>query len=42
MLGGLSEIHLDIKVDILRRVYKVDANMGASPSGLSREADAPG
>ncbi len=29
ILGGLSETHLDIKVDILRRTYKVDANIGA-------------
>jgi elongation factor G len=28
ILGGLSELHLDIKVDILKRTYKVDANIG--------------
>jgi len=26
---GMGELHLDIKVDILRRTYKVDANIGA-------------
>src|SRR5260370_34130900 len=25
----MGELHLDIKVDILRRTYKVDANIGA-------------
>ena len=29
ILKGLGELHLDIKVDILRRTYKVDANIGA-------------
>jgi elongation factor G len=29
ILKGMSELHLDIKVDILRRTYKVDANIGA-------------
>jgi elongation factor G len=28
-LKGMGELHLDIKVDILRRTYKVDANIGA-------------
>ena len=28
-LKGMGELHLDIKVDILRRTYKVDANVGA-------------
>ncbi|MGA8175240.1 MAG: elongation factor G [Pseudolabrys sp.] len=26
---GMGELHLDIKVDILKRTYKVDANIGA-------------
>ena len=29
ILKGMGELHLDIKVDILRRPYKVDANIGA-------------
>ncbi len=29
VLKGMGELHLDIKVDILRRTYKVDANVGA-------------
>jgi elongation factor G len=29
ILKGMGELHLDIKVDILRRNYKVDANVGA-------------
>jgi elongation factor G len=28
ILKGMGELHLDIKVDILRRTYKVDANIG--------------
>jgi elongation factor G len=28
-MKGMGELHLDIKVDILRRTYKVDANIGA-------------
>jgi elongation factor G len=28
-LKGMGELHLDIKVDILRRTYKVEANIGA-------------
>ena len=28
-LRGMGELHLDIKVDILRRTYKVEANVGA-------------
>src|SRR5476649_1939345 len=30
ILKGMSELHLDIKVDILRLTYKVDANIGAT------------
>ncbi len=29
ILRGMGELHLDIKVDILRRTYGVDANIGA-------------
>ncbi|HRP10235.1 MAG TPA: elongation factor G [Terricaulis sp.] len=29
ILKGMGELHLDIKVDILRRTYKVEANVGA-------------
>ena len=29
ILRGMGELHLDIKVDILRRTYKVEANIGA-------------
>src|SRR5262249_45596314 len=28
-LKGMGELHLDIKVDILKRTYKVDVNVGA-------------
>jgi elongation factor G len=29
IIKGMGELHLDIKVDILRRTYKVDVNVGA-------------
>ena len=29
IIRGMGELHLDIKVDLLRRTYKVDANIGA-------------
>jgi elongation factor G len=29
ILKGMGELHLDIKIDILRRTYKVDASVGA-------------
>ena len=38
ILKGMGELHLDIKVDILRRTYKVDANIGA-PQVAYRERD---
>jgi elongation factor G len=42
-LRGMGELHLDIKVDILRRTYKVDANIGAPQVAyretLGRSAD---
>ena len=37
ILKGMGELHLDIKVDILRRTYKVDANIGA-PQVAFRES----
>ena len=37
ILKGMGELHLDIKVDILRRTYKVDANIGA-PQVAYRES----
>ena len=43
ILKGMGELHLDIKVDILRRTYKVDANIGqpqvAYRETLGRSAD---
>ena len=43
ILKGMGELHLDIKVDILRRTYKVDANIGAPQvayrESLGRKAD---
>src|SRR6202166_1535150 len=36
ILKGMGELHLDIKVDILRRTYKFDANIGP-PRGGSGE-----
>src|SRR5438132_4510087 len=43
ILRGMGELHLDIKVDILRRTYKVEANIGepqvAYRETLGRKAD---
>ena len=43
IMRGMGELHLDIKVDILRRTYKVDANIGAPQVAyretLGRKAD---
>ncbi len=43
ILKGMGELHLDIKVDILRRQYKVDANIGAPQVAyretITRKAD---
>jgi elongation factor G len=36
-LKGMGELHLDIKVDILKRTYKIDANIGA-PQVAYRES----
>jgi elongation factor G len=42
ILKGMGELHLDIKVDILKRTYKVEANIGAPQVAyrekLTREA----
>ena len=38
ILKGMGELHLDIKMDILKRTYKVDANFGA-PQVAYRETD---
>ena len=37
IMRGMGELHLDIKVDILRRTYKVEANIGA-PQVAYRES----
>jgi elongation factor G len=37
IMKGMGELHLDIKVDILKRTYKVEANIGA-PQVAYREA----
>jgi elongation factor G len=37
IMKGMGELHLDIKVDILRRTYKVEANIGA-PQVAYRES----
>ncbi|HEX8233820.1 MAG TPA: elongation factor G [Caulobacteraceae bacterium] len=37
ILKGMGELHLDIKVDILKRTYKVDANIG-QPQVAYRES----
>jgi elongation factor G len=43
IMQGMGELHLDIKVDILRRTYKVEAAIGAPQvayrESLSRKAD---
>ena len=40
IMKGMGELHLDIKVDILKRTYKVDANIGA-PQVAYREKITP-
>ena len=37
ILRGMGELHLDIKIDILKRTYKVEANIGA-PQVAYRES----
>ena len=43
ILKGMGELHLDIKIDILKRTYKVEANIGAPQvayrESLSRKCD---
>ncbi len=43
IMKGMGELHLDIKVDILKRTYKVEANIGAPQvayrESLGRKAD---
>jgi elongation factor G len=43
IMKGMGELHLDIKVDILKRTYKVEANIGAPQvayrESLGRPAD---
>ncbi len=43
IMRGMGELHLDIKVDILKRTYKVEANIGAPQvayrESLGRRAD---
>ncbi len=43
IMKGMGELHLDIKVDILKRTYKVEANIGAPQvayrESLGRTAD---
>ena len=38
IIKGMGELHLDIKVDILKRTHKVEVNVGAPAGGLSRDA----
>jgi len=39
ILKGMGELHLDTKLDILRRTYKVEANIGRAAGGVSRAHD---
>ncbi|WP_040309973.1 elongation factor G [Asticcacaulis biprosthecium] len=43
ILKGMGELHLDIKIDILKRTYKVEANIGAPQvayrESITRKAD---
>ena len=43
ILKGMGELHLDIKIDILKRTYKVEANIGAPQvayrESISRKAE---
>lgn len=46
LIGGMGELHLDIKVDVMRREYNVDANIGkpqvAYRETITAQADAEG
>ncbi len=39
ILKGMGELHLDIKVDILKRTYKVEGQYRPAAGRVSREAD---
>jgi len=41
ILKGMGELHLDIKVDILKRTYKVDANIGAPQVAFREKVTKP-
>ncbi len=41
ILKGMGELHLDIKVDILKRTYKVDANIGAPQVAFREKITVP-
>ena len=41
ILKGMGELHLDIKIDILKRTYKVDANIGAPQVAYREKHHAP-
>ncbi len=41
ILKGMGELHLDIKVDILKRTYKVDANIGAPQVAYREKVSKP-
>src|ERR1700747_2422277 len=41
IIKGMGELHLDIKVDILKRTYKVDANIGAPQVGYREKLTRP-
>ena len=42
IIKGMGELHLDIKVDILKRTYKVDANIGAPQVAYREKITRPG
>ncbi len=42
IIKGMGELHLDIKVDILKRQYKVDANIGAPQVAYRETISKPG
>jgi elongation factor G len=41
IIKGMGELHLDIKVDILKRTYKVEANVGAPQVAYREKTIAP-
>jgi elongation factor G len=40
IIAGMGELHLDILVDRMRREFNVQANVGATPGGLSAKPSA--